>query len=64
MKRKMTVLTLCAMLLALCSSAEAQQQTKVAKIGWPRSRFASVRLPAPRYSGESFVNSDMLRAKT
>ena len=29
MKKKITVLTLCAMLLALCSSAEAQQATKI-----------------------------------
>jgi putative ABC transport system substrate-binding protein len=33
MKRKIAVLTLCTMLFALCSSAEAQQQAKVAKIG-------------------------------
>jgi hypothetical protein len=34
MKRKITVLTLCAMLFALCSSAEAQQPTKVPRIGY------------------------------
>jgi putative tryptophan/tyrosine transport system substrate-binding protein len=34
MKKKITVLTLCAMLFALCWSAEAQQQSKVSKIGW------------------------------
>jgi putative ABC transport system substrate-binding protein len=33
MNRKITVLTLCAMLFALCSSAEAQQPTKVPRIG-------------------------------
>src|SRR5262245_63575101 len=33
MKRKITVLTLCAMLLALCSSAAAQQPKKVPRIG-------------------------------
>jgi putative ABC transport system substrate-binding protein len=33
MKRKITVLTLCAMLLALCVSAEAQQATKIPQIG-------------------------------
>ena len=41
MKRKITVLTLCALLLALCLSAEAQQPTKVPRIGYlgtnPRS---------------------------
>src|SRR5262249_23938313 len=34
MKRKITVLTLCALLLALCASAEAQQPTKIPQIGY------------------------------
>ena len=34
MKRKITVLTLCAMLFALCSSARAQQARKVPRIGY------------------------------
>jgi putative tryptophan/tyrosine transport system substrate-binding protein len=34
MKKKITFLTLCAMLFALCSSAEAQQPTKVPRIGF------------------------------
>jgi putative ABC transport system substrate-binding protein len=34
MKRKITVLTLCAMLLALCSFAEAQQPRKLPRIGY------------------------------
>jgi ABC-type uncharacterized transport system substrate-binding protein len=34
MKMKITVLTLCAMLFALCFSASAQQPTKVPRIGW------------------------------
>jgi putative tryptophan/tyrosine transport system substrate-binding protein len=34
MKGRITVLTLCAMLLALCASAEAQQPTKVQQIGY------------------------------
>jgi hypothetical protein len=34
MKKKITVLTLCAMLLALCSSATAQQPKKVPRIGY------------------------------
>jgi ABC-type uncharacterized transport system substrate-binding protein len=34
MNRKITVLTLCAMLFALCSSAEAQQPKKVHRIGY------------------------------
>jgi putative ABC transport system substrate-binding protein len=34
MKKKITVLTLCAMLFALCSPAEAQQPKKVPRIGY------------------------------
>jgi putative ABC transport system substrate-binding protein len=34
MKKKFVVLTLCAMLLALCSSASAQQPTKIHRIGF------------------------------
>ena len=34
MKREITVLTLCAMLFALCSSAAAQQPKKVPRIGY------------------------------
>ena len=34
MKKKIAVLTLCAMLLALCSFAEAQQPKKVPRIGY------------------------------
>jgi len=34
MKKKIMVLTLCAMLLALCLSAEAQQPTKIPRIGY------------------------------
>jgi putative ABC transport system substrate-binding protein len=41
MKTKITILTLCAMLLAPCFNAYAQQQAKVAKIGWFRARPAS-----------------------
>src|SRR5262245_13592930 len=34
MKRKITVFALCAMLFALCASAEAQQPKKIAKVGF------------------------------
>ena len=48
MKRKITVLTLCAMLFALCLPAEAQQPTKVPRIGifnrMPRSDWQSARI--------------------
>src|SRR4029453_6005893 len=50
MKRKITVLTLCAMLLALCASAEAQQPKKVPRIGWLGGRSPS----GPAGAGESF----------
>jgi len=38
MRRKITVLTLCAMLFALCSSASAQQPKKVTRIGYLSSQ--------------------------
>ena len=34
MKKKITVLTLCAMVLALCFSTEAQQPKKVSRLGY------------------------------
>jgi putative ABC transport system substrate-binding protein len=37
-RRKITVLTLCAMLFALCSSASAQQPKKVTRIGYLSSQ--------------------------
>jgi putative tryptophan/tyrosine transport system substrate-binding protein len=51
MKEKIRVLTLCAMLFALCSSAEAQQTGKVSRIGYLDDSTASniaVRLEAFR----------------
>jgi putative ABC transport system substrate-binding protein len=48
MNRKITVLTLCAMLFALCSSAEAQQPTKVPRIGYLGSTSVSARTEAFR----------------
>ena len=41
MKKKLTVLTLCAMLFALFSSAEAQQPTKIPRIGYLGGNSAS-----------------------
>src|SRR6266508_4235031 len=41
MKGKITILTLSAVLFALCSSAQAQQPVKVIKIGWLSSTFSS-----------------------
>jgi putative tryptophan/tyrosine transport system substrate-binding protein len=41
MKKIITVFNFCAMLFALCTSAEAQQQAKLAKIGWLAVRPAS-----------------------
>jgi putative ABC transport system substrate-binding protein len=47
MNRKITVLTLWAMLFALCSSAEAQQPTKIPRIGFLSPAFPSTN-PARR----------------
>jgi putative tryptophan/tyrosine transport system substrate-binding protein len=41
MKRKITVITLCAMLFALCLSAEAQQPKKVPRLGYLSPRDAA-----------------------
>ena len=41
MTRKITVLTLCAMLFALCSSTDAQQPTKIPRIGFLDNSTAS-----------------------
>ena len=53
MKRKGTVLTLCAMLLALCASAAAQQAGKVPRMGYldagTASGIAAVLLDAFRH---------------
>ena len=45
MKKKITFLTLCALLLALCSSATAQQPPKVQRIGYLTANSSSVELP-------------------
>jgi ABC-type uncharacterized transport system substrate-binding protein len=50
MKKTITVLTLCAMLLALCYSASAQQPTKVPRIGW----LGSVPMPGVPERQEAF----------
>src|SRR5499426_3425908 len=42
MKKKITVLTLCAMLFALCVSAEAQQPKKAPRIGYLSATSPSV----------------------
>jgi ABC-type uncharacterized transport system substrate-binding protein len=54
MKRKITVLTLSAMLFALCSSAEAQQTAKVPKIGWLGARTPSAPGGGPGTGAELF----------
>jgi putative ABC transport system substrate-binding protein len=45
MKKKITFLTLCALLLALCSSATAQQPPKVQRIGYLTANSSSVEMP-------------------
>jgi ABC-type uncharacterized transport system substrate-binding protein len=42
MSLKIFCLTLCALLFALCVSAEAQQQAKIAKIGWLGARPSAI----------------------
>jgi putative tryptophan/tyrosine transport system substrate-binding protein len=49
MKKKITVLTLCAMLFALCGSVDAQQPKKVPRIG-----FLSLAPGGPRQTHEAF----------
>ena len=64
MKRKITVLTLSAMLFALCSSARAQQPKKIPRIGFLDNSTASgsaVRLEAFRQELSKF---DGLKEKT
>ena len=61
MKRKITVLTLCAMLFALCDSVDAQQTTKIPIIG-------ILEEPVPlqlgsMHFGENSVNSAMSKAR-
>ena len=51
MNKKVTVLTLSAMLFALCPLAEAQQPAKVHKIGWLQARSPS----GPGGGPESFL---------
>src|SRR5258705_8720476 len=41
MKKKIAVLTLCAMLFALCASAQAQQPIKIVRIGFLDTSTAS-----------------------
>ena len=54
MKKKITVLTLCAMLFAPCLFAEAQQPAKVPKIGWLGARTPSGPGGGPGTGAESF----------
>jgi putative tryptophan/tyrosine transport system substrate-binding protein len=57
MKRKITVLTLCALLLALCASAEAQQPKKVPRIGYLSSVDAATE--SPRFEGIRLALSEL-----
>jgi putative tryptophan/tyrosine transport system substrate-binding protein len=52
--RKIAVLTFCAVLFALCLTAHAQQEPKVAKIGWLGFRSASDRSPGREALKEEF----------
>ena len=62
MKKKITVLTLCAMLFALCSFVEAQQTARIPKIGYLGAGFDT---SGPNESFQrEFTNSGMSRVKT
>jgi hypothetical protein len=50
-KRKLGSFALCAMLLALCASAEAQQPKKVPQMGTYRRSIRLVSPPVPREFG-------------
>ena len=47
MKKKITGLTLCAMLLALCVPLEAQQPTKIPRIGFLHAAASALRFCGP-----------------
>ena len=64
MKRKIAVLTLCALLIALCGSVNAQQPGKVFRIGFLDASTASGRRSVWRHSGRSCSSLDGLKEKT
>jgi ABC-type uncharacterized transport system substrate-binding protein len=49
MKKKITALTLCAMLFALCSAVGAQQPAKVPQIGYLSKRVKPARITPDRF---------------
>ncbi len=63
MKKKITVLTLCAMLFALCRSASAQQPKEVYRIGFLSSASLPRCRTAPRHSGEVSASLGTLEGK-
>ena len=64
MKKKITVLIFCAVLLALGSSAEAQQPKKVPRIGYLSPTSPSVSPTASRLSARVCANLGTSRGKT
>ena len=63
MNKKIFALALGTVLLAMGFAAEAQQQAKVAKIGWLAVRPASAAFAIESFQRE-FVNSAMLMGRT
>jgi putative tryptophan/tyrosine transport system substrate-binding protein len=63
MKKKITVLTLSALLFALCVSAEAQQSAKVAKIGWLGFVSASSQAPGTEVFRREFFKLGYVEGK-
>ena len=63
MTRKLTVLTLCAMLFALCVSTEAQQTQKVLRIGFLDPSTASGSAVLLEAFRQELVSLDGLRER-
>ena len=63
MKRNITVRTLCAMLFALCSSAQAQQPKKIPRIGLSTLPPLPLSRPASRHSGRVCASLGTWRGK-
>jgi hypothetical protein len=64
MKKKITVLTLCAILFALCSSAGAQQPKKVPLVGYFSSTDPATEAPVPRQFGWRCASVAISKDKT
>ena len=64
MTKKVFCVALCAMLFALSVSAQAQQPTKIPRIGYLSGAFASTSRTAARHSDGACASLGMWRGKT